>query len=717
MRKLIKKFTHRKLSLCMYFNSNYMCYISNVVLSAYMGFIKSYMKYDEISYLKWVYDNAYPNLMYLFIFILAVLVQFTFSGHVTKKENLGVWDHIVMHFRQKLLVGYILLFICFNIYTIIVANKQLGREDAIEFIKTIYENLGHELFTVSSIVSLITVFIIPYFFHMLQKRYISPKISAFRRKFRVSQTGDSLSDIRIEKDKFVSKEFDNREYYKDGFMFMGLDENEDPIYLSDDEFKSKNLKILGATQTGKGVIQQVCIDQAIKKGWGVWFFDQKPDDFIYSVMVASCKKWNRSPPVILDLTGESIGIYSPFEYGLKRERLNRFNKVFGLTSKGSDSDYYKAINRQVVTFLSDYWDGTLQHLDKLLKGKDKSIPAEKRQWIMENTVNIQSKLDEWKLLPHLFCEKGKGMNVEDEIAKSSIVYVKSRMDDELIREVTNSLLIEWKDAVVRHKHKNHIYAVLDEAKFVISESVASSLATILSKNANMSLAYQERDDTLNLPDKTLNAEAIKNQIETNTLITISYKASYDTAEWISNNSGSIRKSTTRMEQVETDGFGAEKWSGTRQIGQEEENYISINSILSLQKRVGVFSDNTGLPKYLFTCWIPVEERIELPLRGMEKELNNTNENEKKSSKPEKHKVILNDEHFEYNDRKDTSNPDSINVTLEQQDSFKPEDDPEFIRMLEEQMMMDSMSPSSHNSSPVQSEVLNDDFISNIGKKD
>ncbi|ORZ44246.1 triK protein, partial [Klebsiella pneumoniae] len=97
---------------------------------------------------------------------------------------------------------------------------------------------------------------------------------------------------------------------------MGLNPDDEPIYVSDEEFKSKNLKILGATQTGKGVIQQVLIDQAIWKGWGVWFFDQKPDDFIYSVMVQSCKDWNKPLPVILDLTGESIGSYAPFEHGL-----------------------------------------------------------------------------------------------------------------------------------------------------------------------------------------------------------------------------------------------------------------------------------------------------------------------------------------------------------------------------------------------------------------
>lgn len=63
-----------------------------------------------------------------------------------------------------------------------------------------------------------------------------------------------------------------------------------------------------------------------------------------------------------------------------------------------------------------------------------------------------------------------------------------------------------------------------------------------------------------------------------------------------------------MEQVDTDGFGAEKWTGNRMIGSEEENLINTNSILSLNKRVGVFMNNEGLAQYLFTSWINVKEK-------------------------------------------------------------------------------------------------------------
>ncbi|HEN3452065.1 TPA: triK protein [Yersinia enterocolitica] len=670
------------------------------------------MNFDGVEFLRWVYENAYPGLTYFFLLILAVLLQFTFSGHVTKKTDLSVMDHIISYLRVKLLVFYILLFVMFNCLVLMVALKTFGKEDGINYLKMIYGNVFDQSMNFSSILSLITVFLVPYLLHLIHRRFISPKISAWKRKYRVSQTGDTLSDIRVEKDKYASKAFDNRKYYKDGFIFMGLNQDEEPIYLPDEEFKSKNLKILGATQTGKGVIQQVLIDQSIWKGWGVWFMDQKPDDFIYSVMVQSCQHWNRDLPVVLDLTGESIGSYAPFEHGVLRERLQRFNKSFGLTGKGTDGDHYKGINRQVMTFLSDYWDGTLQHLDKLISGKDNAIPENKREWIFESTLNIRIKLDEWKLLPQLFPKKGEGFNVQKELEEASVVYIKGRQDDDLIREVCSSLLIEWKDCIIKKKHTKHIFAVLDEVKFCISPTVASALATVLSKDANMSLAYQERDDTKNIPDQSVDKDALKNQVETNTLITICYKCSFDTAEWIANNTGTIQKSTTRMEQVDTDGFGAEKWTGNRMIGVTEENYITTNSIQSLQKRVGVFMNNEGLAQYLFTSWIDVKEKLELPDKKKitQKEEKIINQGVINNSPVSQTNYDENEPEIDYSAYEAAM--DNIPPVELEKETFNPEEDPEFVRMLSEKVK--GKSPAVQAKKPA---VNSSDLISSFGKNE
>ncbi|HCX5424777.1 TPA: hypothetical protein OZU34_004932, partial [Escherichia coli] len=93
-------------------------------------------------------------------------------------------------------------------------------------------------------------------------------------------------------------------------------------------------------QTGKGVIQGVIADQAILKNWGLWFWDQKPDKFIYSIMKQRCESEGREIYEV-DLNGEGIGDYAPFKNGTKREILDRFFNAFSLETGGTDADYYK----------------------------------------------------------------------------------------------------------------------------------------------------------------------------------------------------------------------------------------------------------------------------------------------------------------------------------------------------------------------------------------
>lgn len=105
---------------------------------------------------------------------------------------------------------------------------------------------------------------------------------------------------------------------------------------------------------------------------------------------------------------------------------------------------------------------------------------------------------------------------------------------------------------------------------------------------------------------------IKNQVETNTLMSLYYACSQETAEWISKNTGTVQKSINKLERVSTDGFGAENWEGERMIGSEKEYFVTENTIQSMSPRVGVFKNSQNLAQYLFTSWIPVEEKKELP---------------------------------------------------------------------------------------------------------
>lgn len=70
-------------------------------------------------------------------------------------------------------------------------------------------------------------------------------------------------------------------------------------------------------------------------------------------------------------------------------------------------------------------------------------------------------------------------------------------------------------------------------------------------------------------------------------MTLVYRCNDETAEWVAKNSGTTAKSLTKLEEVETDGYGAETWKGRRMIGQEEDYYIPVNRVLAVEERVGI----------------------------------------------------------------------------------------------------------------------------------
>jgi len=576
----------------------------------------------ESTLLQWLFVNIWPWMTYVWVLVLAILIVFTFSGHVERTGDKSAFHFIIEAARKKLLVAWLLCTAVAGLFVYIVAWKYFGEDfdKASEYMNILYERIGDPVLTFGDWCGIVFIFLLPYAIQIYHRRLIRPKLSAWFRRFRVSQTSDTMSDIRIEQGKYQPKNFNPTDYYRKGEFFFGMDENNNPIYKTDDYLAKVNIKILGATQTGKGVIQGVLIDQAIMKGWGVWFWDQKPDKFIYSIMKQRCESEGREFHEI-DLNGEGIGDYAPFENGTQREILDRFFNALNLEEDNTTADFYKENAQEVMYYIYPYWDRSLKDLKKLLSGNDSRIPEEKQEWVYKNAGKIRTKLNKLLQLPNLSPEKGKGINVTELIKSGAIVYIRGSTKDKEVRKILKSMLREWSTAVIREQPENHVFSVIDEARFVISSEVADSLATILSSNASLSIAYQERDDLLNIPDeKPLIAQSIKKGAETNTNLTLVYRCNDETAEWIAKNSGTTAKSLTKLEEVDTDGYGAENWKGRRMIGQQEEYYIPVNTVLAVEERVGIMQTMFELSRVLFTCWVPVEKFYTMPARQLQQEI-------------------------------------------------------------------------------------------------
>ena len=570
-------------------------------------------KYKIEYLLEYIANNINPWITILSLTLLVFCGWKTLFGTVVSNENKTGLEVVREYFRQHLLLIAILLHIVFifGLFILsIIAHPELNKLWYISLITTAYINTirifwPHILFLLSTFV------LISFYWH----RTIYPFIQQFIRNNTVKKSVDKISDIRDEINELSSNDFIPSDYYKDDYFFFGLNDKDEPIYLSDKDFSSRHSKILGPSQTGKGVGLGVLIDQAIKKGWGVWFNDIKPDDFIYHIMQQACNESNRTLKY-LDLNG-THGTYEPFKHGTIRQREERIKRACKLNDTGTNADHYKLGNRQILDLLMPYWDGSLTHLSSLLNGENlpSNISEEEKELIQIQGGTLRERVREFSKLDVLKPSSNRQqMNINELMKNGDVVYIKGSLTDDLVRNANISLLDEFIQFGLSQKQDKHIFMVLDEVRFLVTDKLANSLATLLSKNINMAIAYQAKNDLENSPDQSLNVGSIMNGIETNTLITISYRGhDEETAQWIAGMTGTQIKNITKAESIELDRFGAEKWTGNKTYGQLEEYLIPTNRILSFSPRVGAFINGGSLACIIKTCWIPVKKFVAYPI--------------------------------------------------------------------------------------------------------
>lgn len=566
--------------------------------------------------LRWILLNTNPGLTTVFCLMIGLLLVLAVTGAVKQSDDATAMDVAFLYVRRTLMILMCVSgpMVVVGLYAYAYAVYGYDGERA-----TAYMALWYGEFR-KSIADLWWCFLVvlaaPMFFRMVMLRWVRPKINNWMRKFRVQASGDALSDIRIDMDNLKAKDFNPQDHYLEGQMFLGLDDKGEAIYMADELFKKNHAKVIGPSQTGKGVMLGVLLDQAIWKGWGAWFVDQKPDDFIYDIMRESCERHGRPAPLVLDLNGVGPGSYGPFIGGTRRERRERVVKTFGMADNGTNADFFKREERKVLDYLMPLWDGTLGQLAKLLKGKHPEINEQMANWVREKNGSIESNVSEFMQLDTIRATVEESFNVAEALNSGAVVYVRSNINDTIVRKACIALLDEVVQVVLKKRLEHPTYISLDEVRFIVSQNLADALATVLSKNVFMSIAYQALTDLLNLPDKTLNADSIKGGIDINTQITLTYRANdFETAEWLANMTGKAQKTVTKMEKVEVNKGGAEVWGDERSVGQVEETTVTTNQLLALPARVSALIRPNHLAVIIYTCWINVKEFKGLPPRN------------------------------------------------------------------------------------------------------
>lgn len=432
----------------------------------------------------------------------------------------------------------------------------------------------------------------------LNTRYIWPEFSRFMKKYRFQQTNEEMTDIRKESDKFTPKTFTPKDEYIEGQVFLGLDTEDQPIYVPETTWREVHAQIIGATRYGKGIVLGTLIEQSILRGDTVFYVDPKGDKFLPHIMKNTADKVGR-PFLYLSLRDNEAGTYQPFLGGNESDAFSRLETAFGLKLTGNPgTDYYKT---QEVKLLSKVFETgrTIKSMFNQLEATDAN-----------RTV---AELEKFKKLKTFNSPKAESFRIDQALKNNAIVYVKGDLDNSTVLTATKVFLIElFQQTRSLGLSDNHITTYIDEVSFLVSQELERALSTILGFGLNLVMAYQSPSQLESPDDKTLDGRALAKSMDVNTQLKMVYGgASYDTAEWLANLSGTVVKEVSRMEKTHVDAVGGETWENSRMIGSVEENLINTNVILSLPPRVCVIIRPQHLAEICFTSFVPVENTLAL----------------------------------------------------------------------------------------------------------
>jgi type IV secretory pathway TraG/TraD family ATPase VirD4 len=547
---------------------------------------------------RWWFERWIDPLLWLVLGIvfagLTLLGTKPISIPRSSTEDVGLATHLGVRTRQLLLWTFAISLVFVQLVVALVGMKAYGFSQLV--VLMMERSVERAFYWWEIPVAMWTgAAMLTFFF----KRVVATRWSAFRRRLRMKQTGEELSDIRVEVGKLKAKMFLPSNYYRKDAVFFGMDASNKPIYMAEKDWRTKHMKIIGPTQTGKGVLLGVLVDQSIRAGDCVVVIDPKPDMHLREIMRKAAEESGRKF-LELDLNDGSPHRWAPFAGGTQRDRRARLMSAFGLTDSGDAADFYKAGERAMLDSMLPNWSGDLVALAHLIQQK-------KATESMQRTVSY---LNEWLAVSTYSPGKGRGFSVERAMKENAVVWVRGHLADLLTIKAATVFIMEVIQEALRlfnNGRTSHLYLVVDEVKFMISDTLANALATVAGFDMNCALAYQSLLDLRSLRDRSLNERSIEDSINVNCKLTVCYQAAnQETAEWAAAMSGTIQKAVTKSESVKAGRYGAEEWEEDRMISREEVALIPENIMLALPERVGAFFRPGQLASVLYTAWVPVQ---------------------------------------------------------------------------------------------------------------
>ncbi|MCG2877748.1 type IV secretory system conjugative DNA transfer family protein, partial [Obesumbacterium proteus] len=323
-------------------------------------------------------------------------------------------------------------------------------------------------------------------FHITARRLLAGEVDSLKhRMIKKSKLERNVrTDVREVRDMLPNSIAYNPLDYIDlnNGIFIGLDKDDQPQYITPEEFQTQHADLIGTTGSGKGVSACVLLYQAILSGEGVFVEDPKNDEWAPHVLRETCQKAGKQF-VLINLN--DLNFQLDLLADISHEQLEElFNAGFSLGKKGEGADFYRIADRRAARNAAAIYEKgmTLRDLfnTDFVKSLSEDVPAfygELEEIALVNSINAN-----------------KGFSLKKIFDEGGCCYIIGSMRNQKIISAQRMILtrlIQIAETRDRIKGKPRPVAIfLDELKYHLSRPALEGLGAARDKGVHIIMAHQ-----------------------------------------------------------------------------------------------------------------------------------------------------------------------------------------------------------------------------------
>lgn len=321
---------------------------------------------------------------------------------------------------------------------------------------------------------------------------------------------------------------------EDRTVFLGLtdcDKRPQPVSLSVDTIRRNHIQLLGVSGTGKSSLAGPLLGQLLQAGDAVIVLDPKPDRRLPGVLARFAKAAGVQMHLV-DLSPTAPPQINPLLGARPDEQEELLQAAFNLDPSGDPAvDYHRANDRDAT--LEAARKGAFSIPDLLIAcAKDPNVTSRDNFW------------RELRLLAQLPAyQTREGLDLERAIKAGDVIYVMGSCENQ--RVITaQKLLLQRVLQIIKNRNQaeqdaRQVCLMLDELKYLLSNSALRAAGVIRDRGCNLVVAHQSIGDLADCPG--LRFEAVLGAIHGNTSIKVCYRVQEPrTARDLSDASGTQR---------------------------------------------------------------------------------------------------------------------------------------------------------------------------------